>query len=80
MPSTSTRTRFSSENQMTTENQSRLIGNLLTIKETKAALRVGHTKLYDLINAGQLEVVRFGKRCTRVKAESVDKLLQHGIA
>lgn len=60
----------------TTENLSRL----LTVKETIDALRVGRTKLYELINTGKLDVVRFGKRSTRVRAESVEKLMQTGIA
>lgn len=64
---------------MTTENLSRLAGNLLTVKESMAALRVGRTKLYELINAGQVEVVRFGLRSTRVKASSIEKLLINGI-
>jgi len=61
---------------MSTENLSRL----LTVKETIDALRVGRTKLYELINTGKLEVVRFGKRSTRVRVESVEKLMQNGIA
>jgi len=64
---------------MTTENISRLASNLLTVKEAMAALRVGRTKLYELIHAGQVEVVRFGQRSTRVKASSVEKLLTSGI-
>lgn len=65
---------------MTIENQSRLAGNLLTVKEAMAALRIGRTKIYELISAGQLEVVRFGRRSTRVKSASIENLLQNGIA
>lgn len=60
---------------MTTENLSRL----LTVPETMAALRVGRTKLYELINSGALEVVRFGKRSTRIRSTSVEHLIANGI-
>ena len=58
------------------ENQS----HLLTVKECMASLRIGRTKLYELINAGKLDVVKFGQRSTRVKPESVEKLINHSIA
>ena len=61
---------------MQTENAKRLF----TVPETMSALRVGRTKLYELINSGQLEVVRFGKRSTRIRVESVEHLIAHGIA
>ena len=66
---------------MTTENLSRvaLAGKLLTVPETMVALRIGRTKTYELINAGALQVVRFGNRSTRVRAESVEHLANHGI-
>lgn len=54
-------------------------GRLLTVLETMAALRVGRTKLYELINSGAIEVVKFGKRSTRVKVESVERLQANGI-
>lgn len=65
---------------MTTENLTQLAGNLLTVKETMAALKVGRTKLYELINAGAIEVVKFGRRSTGVKASSLEKLIANGIA
>lgn len=61
-------------------NHNTLSGNLLTVQETMATLRVGRTKLYALINAGQLEVVKFGKRSTRIRATSVEKLMANGVA
>lgn len=64
---------------MTTENLTRLAGKLLTVPETMAALRIGRTKAYELINAGALQVVRFGNRSTRIRAESVEQLIAHGI-
>jgi excisionase family DNA binding protein len=54
--------------------------HLFTVKETMAELRIGRTKTYELIAAGKLAVVKFGSRTTRVKAESVRKLIANGIA
>ncbi len=52
---------------------------LLTIRETMAVLKVGRTKAYGLIGAGVLQVVHFGKRTVRVRAESVERLITNGI-
>lgn len=35
---------------------------LLTIRETSAILRISHSKLYDLIRAGQLDTIKIGRR------------------
>lgn len=61
---------------MSTETLSRL----LTVKEAMAALRVGRTLFYRLVKEGKIEIIRFGNRSTRVRVESVEKLMQHGIA
>lgn len=45
------------------------------ISELCTATGLGRTKIYSLIASKQLDVVRVG-RCTIVKAESVDALLQ----
>jgi Helix-turn-helix domain len=42
--------------------------------EAKAALGCGNTKLYDLINRGLLDAVRFGKR-TYITATSLEALV-----
>lgn len=55
-------------------------GPLMTVLETMACLQVGRTKTYELINAGHLEVIKFGKRSTRVKRTSVERLIANGIA
>ena len=44
--------------------------SLLSVNEAAAALRIGRSKLYDLIAVGEIEVVHIG-RCTRVPASSV---------
>lgn len=53
---------------------------LFTVPEAMSALRVGKTKVYELINTGALQVVRFGKRSTRIRVESVEQLIANGIA
>lgn len=53
---------------------------LHTIRETCATLSVGATKCWELISTGQLEVVRLGGRCTRVRKSSIDRLIQNGVA
>lgn len=53
---------------------------LHTIPETCAALNVGATKCWELIKKGELEVVRLGNRCTRIKKSSVDRLIQNGVS
>lgn len=64
---------------MTTENLSRLAGNLLTVKEAMAILRLGRTRFYELVKAGQIDIIKLGQRSTRVKVESVEKLIANGI-
>lgn len=43
-------------------------------------LGVGHTKGWELIGNGQLSVVRLGKRCTRIKQSSIDRLIAGEVA
>ena len=64
---------------MTTENLSRLAGNLLTVKEAMAILRLGRTRFYELVKAGQIDIIKLGQRSTRVKVESVEKLIANSI-
>ncbi|MBP8168631.1 MAG: helix-turn-helix domain-containing protein [Azonexus sp.] len=52
---------------------------LLKVEEAMDVLRIGRTKFYALVKTGQIEVVRFGLRTTRVKASSLERLLTHGI-
>jgi len=47
----------------------------ITIQNTKAALGLGHTKVYQLINAGKLETVKVGRR-TLVKTSSIRALVE----
>ena len=47
---------------------------LLTIPEAAAQLRIGRSTVYELINAGQLEVVHIG-RSARVPVEAVEQLV-----
>jgi len=46
---------------------------LLPISDTCAALGVGRNSVYNLINAGKLEIVKIGRR-TLVTADSIKAL------
>jgi hypothetical protein len=48
---------------------------LYTRHEAKAALRIGDTKYWGLIKQGKLEVVRLGRRTTRVTGRSIAALM-----
>jgi excisionase family DNA binding protein len=47
---------------------------LLTVKEVARALRLGHTKTYELIASGQLPAVRIG-RSVRVTPQALRAFL-----
>jgi len=47
---------------------------LLTVKETMAMLKIGRTKLYEMINANQIEYVKIGQQ-TRIKRASLRRLI-----
>lgn len=48
---------------------------LLTIRETADALGLGRSTVYELIAAGELEVVRIG-RSARIPVVAVEQLVQ----
>jgi excisionase family DNA binding protein len=48
---------------------------LYTLREAAAAIGCGHTKLYNTINSGVLDVRRFGKR-TLITAESLEAFVE----
>lgn len=48
---------------------------LLTIADTGPTIGVGRTKVYELIDAGELETVNIGRR-RLVVAESVDQYVK----
>ncbi|MGH8578757.1 MAG: helix-turn-helix transcriptional regulator [Gammaproteobacteria bacterium] len=54
--------------------------SLHTIPEICAALSIGATKCWELIKKDELEVVRLGNRCTRIKKSSLDRLIQNGVS
>ena len=45
---------------------------LMTIPQVVQALRLSRTKVYDLINSGQLPVIRIG-RSVRVRSTDLDR-------
>lgn len=49
--------------------------SLLTIKDTCQITRLGKTKIWSFVANGTLDVVRLGKRSTRIKRSSVDRLI-----
>lgn len=48
---------------------------LLTKKQVCSVLSIKSTKYWELISQGRLDVIRLGKRCTRVKLSSVERLI-----
>lgn len=44
-------------------------------KTTCEILQIKSTKYWQLVSLGRLQVVRLGKRCTRVKRSSIDRLI-----
>lgn len=48
---------------------------LCTIREAQELLSVSRSKCFCLIRAGNLEAVRLGQRCTRIKRSSIDRLI-----
>jgi excisionase family DNA binding protein len=51
--------------------QTEEVGQLLTIQEVMATLRVGRTTVYDLCRDGQLELVSLTKRKSRITERSL---------
>jgi len=49
---------------------------LLKLKTLQDLTGMGRTSLYARIKAGELAVVRIGKRCTRVRAAEAQRFLQ----
>lgn len=50
--------------------------NALTISQTQAALCLGRTKVYQLINAGELPAKKLGKRTVILRSDLEEFLLQ----
>ena len=51
-------------------------GALLKLQTLRDLCGLGKTSLYAKIAAGELQVVRLGKRCTRVRASEAQRFLQ----
>ena len=49
---------------------------LLTLRTMQALSGLGRTSLYARIKARELEVVRIGNRCTRVRASEAQRFLR----
>ena len=48
---------------------------LLTVRETAEALGLGRSTVYELITAGELEVIRIG-RSSRIPVAAVDEFVE----
>lgn len=51
----------------------------LTVDEVGQRLRIGPEKVMDLIETGKIEALRLGRRCVRIRADSVERLIK-GVA
>jgi excisionase family DNA binding protein len=49
-----------------------------SVNEAAAALGIGRTKLYEMVNAGELFAVKLGKR-TLIRCADVDALLDRNL-
>jgi excisionase family DNA binding protein len=47
----------------------------LTVDEVGQRLRIGPEKVMDLITSSRLEALRLGRRCVRIRADSVERLI-----
>lgn len=52
---------------------------VISVAETMALTRLGETKVYDLINGGQLSSVKVGRR-RLIRLESVRRLIGSQVA
>jgi excisionase family DNA binding protein len=50
---------------------------LVTVRQAKQLLSIGHTKTYELIKSGALETVKVDKR-RMIKFDSIERLAAHG--
>jgi excisionase family DNA binding protein len=48
---------------------------ILRPKEARQRLSIGNTRFYELVNAGQIRLVRLGPRAVGVIEEELDKLI-----
>jgi excisionase family DNA binding protein len=49
---------------------------LLRLKTVQALTGLGKTSIYALIKSGELDAIRLGSRCTRIRAGTVQAWLQ----
>lgn len=56
------------------------IDRLVTVKDALALLQLGRTKFYSLVAEDKIRLVRFGKRCVRVRQSDLAQLVANGIA
>ena len=54
--------------------QSRLLPELLSVRDTEAVLRLSHASIYALIKSGKLDALKVGN-ATRVTRQSIEQLI-----
>ena len=54
--------------------------SLQPVKAGMSQLGIGRTLFYRLVKEGKIDVVRFGKRCTRIRQSEIDRLVANGTA
>ena len=47
-----------------------------TVKEALAALSLGRSKFYEMVRDGEIDIVKFGPRGTRVKVASLLRVVE----
>lgn len=51
---------------------------LLSVRQVAESLKISRVTIYKLAKKGQLRLVKFGNRCTRVPLEEVLRLAESG--
>ena len=54
--------------------QSRLLPELLSVRDTEAVLQLSHATIYKLIKSGQLDALKVGN-ATRITRRSIERLI-----
>lgn len=52
--------------------------DLITVKMFAERCSISVRKAWTMVAAGKIKVVRLGKRCTRIPASEIDRLIQAG--
>jgi len=70
---------FASSGFIKSYTESKIMSELVTVAFVAKRLSVSRKRIYQLIQAGQLESLRTSPRAIRITRESVDRFIQNGI-